>query len=198
MKKIKNKNFIDIQLFTLTILTFLTIGCTSTKRIYDNTNFKLSNSSQSNIVGTYLNRQMNFDKSNSISDSLNGPSYLWNYLSKDKFNYKNNLKYSDSSKVVITKINRNRFEAKLIDKYNHLKPLKLRGKINTKNYTLKRKVFVIPIPFIFYIYSEKLVILSKSDESFLIAKKESYSFAWIIIAADSRNYTEHKFQEIKK
>jgi hypothetical protein len=166
------------------ILTFFLLylitgsGCISTKKMRGENRSEMFNISKASLDGLYSNKEV----------SAEG----WNYwqglglLEALNRNYSGKLKDSiinDTSYVKLELLNENLLNVKYLTKnYSVVGEFNLKGKIENKYFSVERKFFLLPIPFLFFYYETKNLIGTSSDSN-LVVMHGSKDFVWLLVMA---------------
>jgi len=177
-----------VNLNRLAIIPFLlfTYGCVSTSHIKEIKPINISGFSLENINGNYRNAE---DSSNWV--------HLWNLMNeyypyrKDTIS-KNaiiNISFNNNGKLFVTAIEDNI----IIDR------IELKTEIEGDYLSVKRKFFLIPIPF-FLIHKESKILIGLNETKYLIVKSGAMNDGWILFFAGGNTelLQSFKYRKIEK
>ena len=176
------------RFFKLIFLLFLFTSCVSKKELISKIN--ISNvRDKIEIENFYLNKNLNTNSYQNLIKIINNQD-------KRKI-FKSINQFSDSICVKIVYDGFKKLTVSYSDTFNTLKIYNLEVK-NKGNYlSFKRKVKLIPIPFLFFYYWNEKSILYIDKENNLNIISGQNQFVWIILAGGVKYIYENKFQQIK-
>lgn len=155
-------------------------SCISTKRLINESKITPIKFTKENIDGTYENKNI-----------------LWDKLSN--FNiYKTSGNDSiEKTFVKLELMDKTKLKASLIKKDSILENKILEGKIVNNYFSVKRNLYLLPIPF-FYIRDESKIIIGINNENNLVIngiRDDGYVF--LILFDGSRKQASFEFERIK-
>ena len=175
------------RIFSLLIIFSLS-SCVTEKELLS----KTTNSAMfldGNLNGIYSNVNVGLQETANLSD-------LFLKYERIRFDEKRNnsldsletkIEYDGDNKLTITFLDSNsvvhRFDLKVKNKGNYL--------------SLRRKLFVIPIPFLFYVHRERKGILFNDNNGDLHIISGEENSIWIFMAASVESTDHHKFEKKK-
>jgi hypothetical protein len=145
----------------------------------------ISRFSVSDLNGNYVN---------SGDDNYNT---LWNILTnfksskRDTFDISEkaviNLRFESEDKLVITAFENDRL----------LRKVEIKGKMKGDYFSIRRKLFLIPIPFL-YFHQETKGIIGKAQNSDMIVKYADFNAGWILVfaAGGLNGYYENTYAKL--
>ncbi len=137
---------------------------------------------------------LNGNYANSGDDNYNT---LWNTLTNFKSSKKDtvdipekaviNLRFESEGELVMTVLEKDRI----------LKEVVVKGKMKGDYFSIKRKLFLIPVP-LFFIQHETKVVLGQGQSGGLIVKYANWDGAWVLIFAGGgfRGFHENKYAKL--
>ena len=185
------------KLFYILIFSILVFSCTSTKKIYKETNGGLKKLDSAQISGVYQNKLHNRIDSKNTRRGLgyDDPNSLWYKLNKGFMFKIKPREYNDSCLVILKEVNKRTLSASLVNKGDTLKTIKLKGRRKEKYFLVNRKILLIPIPFIFYLHREKRILIGITENNNLSIKEGEFVFVWIGFSGDNEWISEFHYKK---
>tara|TARA_Y100000589_G_C27193737_1_gene645840 strand:- start:1360 stop:1899 length:540 start_codon:yes stop_codon:yes gene_type:complete len=173
-----------MKIFTLLFIPIILSSCVSTKRI-NTSNNEIVNPSDFN-TGIFSNCPIN--ECNNVNRSL-VDNLTFKFINKDTLDNWQELK------VQLTKHDK-ALGIKVYDKDSLIVSNELRGKWKNNSFYSKRMIRPIGVPFIYYWYYEKKIIIEWTNETMIISKGEAKFGMIFIINAGVTDYTWIKYKRI--
>lgn len=122
---------------------------------------------------------------------------LFSILNPD-FPFSKGKKYpSKQAKINFKFDGRKTLTVTTIDNNDILSEVKLKGSIKGNYFSVRKKLHIIPFPFIIYTYAENKILLGNDKNGNLIVKNGYYSIAWIFLMSAGNSYTsQSQFKKI--
>ncbi len=175
-----NKSF----LILLFIAILLSEGCISERDLLRKREINMT---------AFKNDSLNHGYSN--NSDLNNYN-LWTNLYECK-----TFKKDTTNQVSITSIILNLKQNQLtVTAMNYDKPINqilLKGKLKKDYLIIKRNLFLIPIPFLYFRHREKRVLISNDVNNNLILLSGSEDFLWILFAGGYNSVSFNRYSKIK-
>jgi len=156
----------------ISLLCFLT-SCVSVKKLEKLNPKEIDEFSLKKFNGFYENTNLN--------DSINVA--LWDKLYELKRKKTDTIDFNEISKIKLNFDNKKTLTITAFNNDKIISEFKIKSKIKNSYLSLKRKLFLIPLPFVFYTQSERKIILGNNNKGELIMKYGYGEFAWILIMA---------------
>lgn len=171
----------------IALISILFFGsCLNTKKVLENTSFETKLKESSDVAGVYKNL------------SVDSSSYLWSSFSDKKQNFYSRNGDIDNYSVSLLRLSDDSFQAKLFTQNNELiDSVNLRFQMVREHLSLKRKLTLIPIPFLYYIHLENKTLITIFEDQ-LIIKKGEIRFGWILVFLHGGNefFLEKKYKRL--
>ena len=175
------KNNFYILLVSLLFLS----SCVSTYDLMD---------SHATDVARFSTTELNGNYSNSGDDKYHR---LWNTLTNFKSSKRDTITISKNAVINLHFENEKRLIMTAYENNKVLKTIVLKGNMKGDYFSIKRKLFLIPIPF-FFIHQETKVILGQGQSGNVIVKYGKEKSAWILIMAGGglQGYYEDEYPKL--
>lgn len=175
-----------IRLAIISILpAVLFQSCVSTGKLMRQNSMKESSFSAATLNGTYINSRGG-DTTNTLW-SLFYDAYTLS-VRDDKYHISPTasilLNYSSKGKLTVT----------ANDTGGKTSSIVLKAKQRGNYLRVKRRLFLIPVPFLFYRHDETLILLSNDPDGTLNVQYGSEVYAWIIMAGSSSRYHDYRYR----
>lgn len=133
---------------------------------------------------------LNFTYSNKSNPDTFAASTLWSILRRCKTFKKDTIVPSATDKIKLYFDGNKRLTISLVSKDNNtISEFDLKVKIYKDYLSIKRNLFVVPLPFIIYRHNEIKAIISNDVNGNLVLKMGDNQFIWILIIAGGRKDT---------
>ena len=169
------------------LLVVITSGCMTSKKIKEKNLNKMADIYKSTIDGTY---------SNKIEGGKWETFGLWNLLIRSYNKKVDTVEVNNNMLVRLDMVSPDRLSVSLIDNHQVLSEFQLQGKIDDEYFSVKRKYFILPIPFLYLRFEAKNMIGTTTDGSLIIMHGYKREGWLLIMAAGSGGISENKFQRI--
>ncbi len=98
-----------------------------------------------------------------------------------------NFNFENKNTLVITTVNNGKI----------MQTKKLKGRIKNNYFSVRRKLFLIPFPFIVYSHDETKILLGNDKNGNLILKLGHHSVFWVFIMAAGESYvSQYQYKKI--
>ncbi len=176
--------------FILIIFSYLLNACVTTQTVAGLEPVDSIVISMEQLNGNYYNKGR-------VQDTTEVTSFLW-----DSF-YESHVidgsKYlSPENSIVNVEFNDNRLNLKLIVENKVVDSISLKAKLEGNYLSIKRKYFLIPVPFFFIIYDNK-TLLTMSPDGNLIMKNSNMQGVFVLIkASGSENLRTEEYIKVQQ
>jgi hypothetical protein len=177
-----------VSLFLLIAAIFLLQGCVSERGLRKDNVDQPSAFYADSLNGDYAN----------LADSGDiDRNFLWNILYACKSFRDPALSGSKDATVRLNYDGRHTLEVTLLDAGREITKIQLKAKVHKNYLSIKRNLFIVPIPVIFYVYWDNKVLLSTGPGGKLHVNWGHVSFAQVLIAGGN-DWRVNKFYRKQK
>lgn len=173
------------QLIPSTLLIFALHACSVGKnRIATIRQSAVAEFSLANFNGDYKLRPDSCSQKKSLPCSI--PPSLWEALYSCKKFKDEPLKLSTNVFVNLNFDGKSRLVASLYDSGKMLRQIELHAKLYKNNVAVRKKMFLIPIPIIFYIQQERKLLLGNNADRSLNTGYSTFAAAQILLGSSTQ------------
>lgn len=168
----------------IAIITLIFTSCISTNKLMN-----LPSNTIKNVSFEYFNSNY------SNKDIENSLQTLWELLYECKTLKNDTTKITDNTYINIS-FNKNILTVKAINDTSVLNSFELEEKIVDNYFSVKRKLILVPIPFIYFRHSERKVLLGIGLNGNLIVKNGVEENLWILMAGGYSGESSNEYEEL--
>ncbi len=180
-KLTQNSNTMKIMKFIFRLLFILLMSsCITTKGLINKSKITPIEFTKGNIEGTYANKSM-----------------LWNKLSNFNVYRTSENDSVENTFVKLELIDKTKLKATLIKKDSILENRVFEGKIIDNYFSVKRDLYLLPIPFLYIRDESKIIIGINNKNNLVINGMRDDGYVFLIFFGGSRNQASFEFEKIK-
>lgn len=184
------------KLLPVLIFMFSFSGCVTKKDLLKTFPLAPVPLSKESIIGVYGNTPVSISNKGQF---VSPPAYqtLWETLNNcHSFIFKKQIPTSENATVTLSFLNNHRLKAVLDDGAIVKDSIVLKVK-EYQDYVSVKKVFIIPIPFLFFHYQNTQLLISTESSNKLSVKNSRIQFVEIILAASVEEESNLIFKKIE-
>ena len=175
--------------YLIILVCVLLCGCVSTKKVR-NQSLEVAKFDTTNFNGNYANK---------ADSAKHLDSYrLFGQLFPKRFPYKflENDSIADNSMINFHFDNKKTLIITAIENEKILGKIRLKGKVKGNYFSVRREIFLIPIPF-YSFYEETKILLANDKSGKLVLKIGNNNTIWILIIGGTKYISQSQFRKIK-
>ena len=158
-------------------------GCVSVSKVRNQEPSAVATFSQAMFNGQYANRNY---------DSLTVGSYtLWDELRRNNSFQKEKVAVPKDAVIGLVFDADSRVTARAVADGRTIDSMCLKVKRDDRYLSVKRYLFLVPIPFLFYVHQERKSLLANSATGSLIVKSGDNIYGWLLLFAVGGRKSEH-------
>ena len=156
--------------FIFLLILIINFSCVSTSHIAEISPHNIIRSSAKEFQGNYSNQEIS---ANDIR--------LWNVLN-EYYPYRKDTASVSSDAIIKLHFDKNKLTVSAIENNIQIDNIEIKARLEGDYLSLKRKFFLIPIPF-FWFHKESKVMLGIGEKGNLIVKSGAMNDGWLLIMA---------------